>query len=166
MDVCRYLSDPTSWLAIVTFLMVVATGWLAIEARLASWRQIGVQTWLALESRFDTEHFTMARRKLALLMPYNSSKYEEVSDDVLNFFESVGTLFNEGYIDTNLADSSFSYYAVGWWQATQGYVSEMRGRNGDPSLYKEFEKYVDNVRPRYPRVDEEQFVAGEQNLRV
>src|SRR4029077_925651 len=112
---------------------------------------------LALESRFDSEDLTRARRKLAELMPYDSSKYDGVGEDVLNFFESVGTVFNEGYIDKKLAESSFSYYAVGWWETMKGFINEERGRKGDPSLYKEFEKFVDNVRPRYTRVDEKQF---------
>src|ERR1700678_65703 len=95
-------------LALATVALAVATFWLAIESKKASIRQIGVQTWLELKKQFDSAEFKKARVELAQLLlrnpPYQSG---EVSEDVMNFFEDLGTLYRRGYIDEKLAESTF-----------------------------------------------------------
>jgi hypothetical protein len=63
--------DSTWVLAIATVALAGATVWLALESRQGSLRQIRVQTWLAMEPRFDSKEMKLARKKLAKqLDPY------------------------------------------------------------------------------------------------
>ncbi len=40
----------------------------------------------------------------------------------MNFYESVGTFFQRGYLDPEMAWSGFSFYAIRWWSATKDYI--------------------------------------------
>ena len=107
-------------MAIATTAMAIATFWLVCESRRTSFRQIGVQTWLELEQRFDSVEMKRARKKLAQqLKSYSPNKHDKMSETVLNFFESVGIAYKSGYLDKNLAGSSFSFHACRWWEAVK-----------------------------------------------
>jgi len=171
------MCDPTRVLAISTVIMAVftamlagATFWLAIEARRGTSRQIGVQTWLALEARFDSNDMKRARRLLAEQYdPYNPSKHDEMSEEVLELFESIATVYNEGLLNKNLAESSFSWYANRWWEAAKPYIDEERRRKGDDqSLFEEFEKFAHEMRKRDPKItsdDLKKFLSDEKGLK-
>jgi hypothetical protein len=63
-------------------------------------RQIGVQTWLELEQRFDSVEVKRARKKLAQqLKSYSPNKHDKISETVLNFFESAGIACKSGCLD-------------------------------------------------------------------
>jgi hypothetical protein len=52
----------------------------------------------------------LARKRLVpQLSAYDRTKHDRVSETVLNPFEDVGTANKLGYLDNDLADSSFSY---------------------------------------------------------
>ena len=105
------MRDLTWVLAISTVALAGATVWLALEARQGSLRQIGVQSWLTLEPRFDSNGMKKARKTLAGQSdPYDPSKHDEISEEVLDFFESVGSVYDLGMLNEKLAVSSFSYY--------------------------------------------------------
>lgn len=163
MAICTSSATETATVigAVCTFLMAVFTAILAWEtfklgqethksslllvdaARESTLRQIGVTTWLALEPRFDSKEMKAARRKLAgQLYRYDPVKHDEISEEVLELFESVGTVYNQGLLDTKLAYSSFSYYANHWWKAAKPYVDRERMNKGDDKLFDEFEESV------------------------
>ena len=119
---------------VITGLLVLATLWLVwvtrkltLETREGSRRQIGVQTWLSLVNRLDSAEMKRARKKLAaLLANYDRTKHDKVNETVLDFFEDVGTTYELGFLDHNLADSTFSYYVTHWWEAAKAYVDQER----------------------------------------
>jgi hypothetical protein len=80
-------------LALATVLLAGATFYLALEARQSSYRQIGVETWLQLQTRFDSEEMRNAKKELAEALDLDHPKKdEEVPNEVFDFFESVGAL--------------------------------------------------------------------------
>jgi hypothetical protein len=67
--------------------MAAYTKKLVEESEKASFRQIGVQSWLELEKRFDSTEMKTARRSLApIMMHYKLQSNELVHESVLNFF--------------------------------------------------------------------------------
>jgi len=165
------MCDPTWVLGAATVVLAGATVWLAIEARQGSLRQIRVQTWLALEPRFDSKEMKAARKKLARqLDPYDQSKHDQITEEVLEFLESVATVYNLGMLDENLAVSSFSFYANHWWEAVKPYVDhERRARGDDTSLFSEFEAFARTMRKHDPRIDSsalKAFLENERRLKM
>ncbi len=163
--------ETATWiLAICTALMAVGTFWLAADARKSSFRRIGVETWLELETRFDAKEMKKSRKKLAKqLSPYVPTKHDQITEEVLELFESIGTLYNRGLINIELADSSFSYYANHWWEAAKPYIDqERRKKHDDHSLYSEFQELVKKVRKHDPVIDEKalaDFLNDEKKLK-
>jgi Domain of unknown function (DUF4760) len=154
--------------AVATLALVAVTLWLVWETRVASKRQIGVQTWLTLLQRFDSNEMKQARKRLVpQLSAYDRTKHDRISETVLNFFEDVGTAHKLGYLDSKLADSSFSYYAVIWWEAAKPYVDEERRRkDGDQSLFEDFERFANKMRREPVTADLLQaFLADENRLK-
>lgn len=152
----RHISISEFWtviLALATVLLAGATFYLALEARQASYRQIGVETWVRLQARFDSQEMQNARKTLAeALDPDHPKKDEEVPNEVFDFFESVGALYNHrpSRIARDLAENTFSYDAQGWWDAGEGYIQRERGRTGDRTSYQEFEAFAKAMRAKYP----------------
>jgi hypothetical protein len=161
------LDYSTAALALFTFVLAVSTVLMAratiklanesregslrqiSELREASFREIGIQTWLEMTKRFDSEEMLEERSKLAqkyALFP-QSPNYEFFSEKVLNFFEDVGTLYREGYINPKLTKDTFGFYASRWWEVLKGYVDYARKLRGeDKSLFECFEKLVETMR--------------------
>jgi hypothetical protein len=137
------------------------------EAKDGNLRQIGVQTWLNLESRFDSLEMARSRQKLARkLYRYNSSleNHDSITDEVLELFESIATVYNEGFLSRKLAASSFGFHASGYWKLAQGYIEEERERNQDPKIFEEFESFAMKMLESNPNIDLEKFVKDEANL--
>jgi hypothetical protein len=153
---------------LATLALVTVTLWLVWETRTASKRQLGVQTWLTLLQRFDSSEMKLARKRLVpQLSAYDRTKHDRVSETVLNLFEDVGTAHRLGYLDDKLADSSFSYYAVIWWEAAKPYVDEERRRKGgDGSLFEDFERLANKMRREPVTADMlREFLADEARLK-
>jgi hypothetical protein len=114
--------------------------------------QISVQTWLALEPRFDSKDMRRFRKKLAEQMdPYDPAKHDEITEEVFELFESIGIVYKRGLLNKDLADSSFSFHATRWWEAAKHYVDEERKRNGDDlSLFRDFEDFAKAMREHDP----------------
>lgn len=62
-----------------------------------------------------------------------------MSEVVLDFFEDLGIAYRKGFIDTDLAECSFSYYLYYWWHAVKEYVFDLRKRKVDKTLFEHFE---------------------------
>jgi hypothetical protein len=156
-------------MAIATAAMAIATFWLVCESRRASFRQIGVQTWLELEQRFDSDGMKRARKKLAQqLKAYSPNKHDKISETVLNFFESVGIAYKSKYLDRKLADSSFSFHACRWWEAVKPYVDQEQKRHDeDDSLFEDFKDLAELMRRPDEKIDDveqRRFLDDEERL--
>lgn len=129
--------------AISTCVLVVITWW-------AFWRQLGVareqmrvEIQLKQEDRFDSEPMVQARSSLAGLL-LRRAPHEEMQEDVMNFFETLGMLLRRRYLDSEMAWADFSFYALRWWSACKDYVREERTRKGnDATLFEDFQYLVD-----------------------
>ena len=109
-----------------------------------------------------------ARKRLVpQLSTYDRTKHDRISETVLDFFKDVGTAHKLGYLDNKLADSSFSYYATFWWEAAKPYVDEERRRkDGDQSLFEDFERFANKMRRKPVTADMLQaFLADESRLK-
>jgi hypothetical protein len=118
--------------------------------------QIGVKTWLELERRFDSEEMKRARKRFAQqLKTYSVTKHDKISETVLNFFESVGIAYKEGYLNKKLADSSFSFHAVRYWEAAKAYVDQEQKRHGnDATLFEDFKDMANLMRLPDEKLDD------------
>ena len=158
------LGGATILLAIMTRKLELA--WKKCSAeQVGAWtenatRQIGVQTWLTLEARFDSGDMRRARRALAEILLKKWPCYRYVVEDVCNFFETVGTAYKYNVVEKDLAESSFSYYLNYWWRAVKPYVVQERMRNkDDASLYEDFEKLADTWKSRNPELNDDTLKA-------
>jgi hypothetical protein len=163
------LAYSTVVLAIVTTFMAFETWQLAKESRDASYRQIGVQTWLEFEKRFDAPEMVRARKKLALqLRASPAPKYDDIDERVPDFFEDVGIAYKSGYLDTNLANSSFSMFATRYYEAMRPFIDqERRLYGGDPTINDDFEALAKAMLGPGEKIDEkqlDQFLQDEINL--
>jgi hypothetical protein len=187
--------------AVCTALMAVFTLLLALETRklekswretsreqINTWRetsskqidawfktsseQIGVEAWLALEARFDSQRMKRSRRALAeQLERYNPSNHDAITEEVMEHFESIGAIHKRGLLDKELAYSSFSFHAVHWWEASKDYIYEERKRKRDKTLFADFEEFAKLMRERdsisgVAATDLKAFLQDEKNLRV
>lgn len=162
----------TGFLAWKTLNLATSTEQMAREAKEGSIRQIGVQTWLTMEERFDSPRMHNSRRKLAeLLSRYNSGPDEffgnlhnAVTEEVLELFESIGTVYNLGLLNNELAKSSFGFYAVGWWKHSHLYIENERNRLNDNDIFIEFQKFAEEMEKQNLDIDITQFVKDEMQL--
>jgi hypothetical protein len=166
----RMIPDHSTFvLAIATVVLAVATILLVLESRHASNRQLGLKTWMYFREWFDTREMIEARRELAKLMrAYTQERHQLVPETAMNFFEDLGTVYNQGYIDKKLADATFSYYAVRWWEIVKPYVDHERKRhNEDMTLFADFEKLAEQMRQPEDVLDADQmkiFLTDENNI--
>jgi hypothetical protein len=158
----------TGVLAIFTAALVAASFLTISEARRASSEQLGVQAWLHVDPKFDSNELKLARKHLAeQLDPYVPAKRAEVDDDVLNFFEAIGVLYKRNLLNKELAESSFSYWAVGYWEAAKVYIADERRAEHDESIYGDFEAFAKAMQKHKPPLDDAQlkdFLAAEKAL--
>jgi len=162
------LAILTGIVAIFTAALAIAAFWTVREARRASSEQLGVQTWLHVDPQFNSKELKLARNKLAhQLDPYDPGKRAEIDDDVLEFFESVGALYDRNFLNKELAASSFSYWAIRWWEVAKAYVADERRAEHDEHVYGDFEEFAKAMQKHEPRLsnaDVKEFLAEEEAL--
>ena len=162
-------------LELATILLAVATIWLALEThRMAvetqegARRQIGVQTWLEMERRFDAPEMKRARATLAAQFEYyDADKFDDSKQDVLDLFDDIGALYSDGLIDKKLTESAFSYYVNNWWEISKNRITDDRKTDHDPSEYDHFEELAAKLHHHDPNItdkDKKDFLASEERL--
>lgn len=157
------------WLTVVvslsTFALAIATIWLVWESRQGSYRSIGVESWMHLEERWDSLDMKKARYELASAIEpaYDPSKRDDIAESVPDFFESVGSVWEQGLVNAKLAEMSFSYEAVGWWKALQPWVMEERRRQNDRTTYDKFEHFAAAMQVKYGDVDVAEFLSEQES---
>jgi hypothetical protein len=160
------LAVATVTLAWKTWNLATATKKMVDESKEGSLRQIGVQTWLALEARFDSKEMKLHRQRLSQDLPLLNimKRHDDINDTVFELFESIGSLYNRGLIDTGLAESSFSFHVAGWWQIAQQYIEAERRRHKDNEIYCEFQEFAESMIKLCPNIDLDKFVKDERML--
>lgn len=164
----------TGILAFLTWQLASATVKMAEESKDSSIRQIGVQTWLSLEARFDSYEMKLYRQKLAgqiplYVNPYPTmeTKHDSIDDSVFELFESIGKLYNENLIDRNLAKSSFGFHVAGWWLNAEKYIKEERIKQGNNNeIYIEFQRFAEKMIEHNQNIDLNKFLKDEKALLV
>ena len=117
-------------------------------------RQLGVQTWLYLAARFDSEEIKRARARLAAqLGNYDPSTHDDITEGALDVFEDLGTVYRLGLINKELADSTFSYYASRWWEVAKTYIYQERIRDDDNEIFCDFEEFAKQMRRPSEKID-------------
>jgi hypothetical protein len=109
----------------------------------------------------------LARTKLAQqLDPYDPNKRAEVDESILDFFETVGALYNHDLLNKELAASSFSWEVTRWWEVAKAYIGDERRAAQDQSLFNDFEAFAKAMRKyekHYPtETDLKQFLADQK----
>jgi hypothetical protein len=159
------------WPALGTWALVVVTGALVMITYFLSKKQINilskqiieqintsreqmkVQTDIAREQmkikiqlnlldKFDNILMKSARSKLAKQI-IAEAEHDEIQEDVIDFFEDVGTFFRRGYLDKELVWADFSFYAIRWWSILKDYIFVERKRNNnDQTIFEDFETLI------------------------
>lgn len=162
------LALATVWLAFSTWSLARSSSKMANETRDSSIRQLGIQTWLQLASRFDSAEIRKARSKLAeQLENYAVEKHDEIVEVVLDVFEDIGTLYVNNLINKDLAYSAFSYYVVRWWEVAKTYIYQEREKNRDNEIFSDFETLAKEMKQpdeRLDRLDLKKFINDEKQL--
>jgi hypothetical protein len=162
-------------LELATILLAIATIWLAVEThRIAvdtqesTRQQIGVQTWLEMEKRFDSSEMKQSRAALAAQFDhYDADKFDDSKEDVLDLFDDIGALDEEHLVDEKLTESTFSYYVNFWWEVARSRIAEDRRVSGDTTEYDHFEALAAKMHHKDLDItdnDKKDFLALEERL--
>ena len=155
------LACATFWLARLTKKVAEETHSLAVDAEKSSYRQIGVQTWLAFRSRFDSPEMIKARSDVAkkLQQPQGvpislTQRVEflnatsEIPEIIPNFFEDLGLAYKHNFVEREMARETFGYYGWRWNLILESYIAAARREhNGDRTIYCEFDRFAKAVSP-------------------
>lgn len=169
MNAEGWVAICTGILALATFGLAVTTVRLELTWKKSMAQQLGLQTWLTLQARFDTKEMKDCRSKLAhQLSNYTSSIHGEVVEDLFDLFEDVAAIKDLGLLNTELAESTFSFYVNHWWRASKPYVDRERMIHGDDkSLFAGFEKLAAAWQHLDPEINDDKlkrFLDDEKSL--
>jgi Domain of unknown function (DUF4760) len=125
---------------------------------------------MALEARFDSKDMKRSRKMLAEQLEHESN-HDKITEETLELFESIGAIFKRGLLDKDLAYSSFSYFAVYWWEAAKLYIFAERKEKRDDTLFEDFEYFSKAMRERdhISKIDPDDlktFLQDEKALKV
>ncbi|MBC3863107.1 hypothetical protein H8K32_13435 [Undibacterium jejuense] len=95
--------------------------------------------------KYDSPHIREKRRELAKHL-MQEREYGRVNktgiyiagvEYVIDILESVGILYQRGWLDNSLVYNSFSYPVMQWWYALEGYIIEGR----DAGIAEYYDKF-------------------------
>jgi uncharacterized UBP type Zn finger protein len=142
-------------LAFFTWRLAVATNLLAQDTKEIATKQVGVNVWLVFSEKFDSDKIQKNRKNLAneflsdlatVSQGYKKSeKPNLVSNNLMGFFEDLGTVYNQNVIHTQLTDETFCYHVRRWWLAVKEDVDQIRKKHPNMKLFCEFEKMASSM---------------------
>lgn len=91
-----------------------------------------------LENKFYGNALIIERKKLSIQF-LNNAHHDDIQENVLNFFDTVGTLLRRNAVDEELVYTGLSFYIKGWWEASKNYIYYERKRQNDNTLFEDFE---------------------------
>src|SRR5262249_8726950 len=98
--------------------------------------------------RWDSPVMRARRRRLAALL--QNTRLEDIDphivEDVMNFFEDVGSMLRSKYVEIGPTWQAFSVVSRHYWSAfAESYITDMREDYGDATFYTEFEFLVQRM---------------------
>jgi hypothetical protein len=85
------------------------------------------------------ERFDQMKQQRALLAEQMLLSEEVNSEHVLQFFDDMGLLLQDGYVDEEFVWGTFSFSATRWWALCEDSIVEERRNQNDDSLFNRFE---------------------------
>ena len=128
--------------AIGTWALAVATVAIVLLQLRLTRRTLSADIFSRLNTRWDSPDMRRRRKRLAasLLSARAESVDDLVVQDVLNFFEDLGTMLRSRYLEVGPAWQAFSVHTRHYWAAFgEKYVTDMRAKYADQTFYTEFE---------------------------
>jgi hypothetical protein len=189
----RFMSQDewVAWTAIATgVLAAVAIGsfwvqlWFSRKQLREARNEVAARFHLQMTERFESDRMRQQRKTLAVqYLQYLEQRpqgkieqlYTQINDDVLNFFDDLGSLLHRGRLDETLTYNAFCYYAKGWWSVCASYVTYIRDQDRDPTHFSEFKYFADRMceldaeKRKVPRSEldlaqQRRFLAQEQRV--
>jgi hypothetical protein len=144
--ICEIIVAIGTWgLVYWTFKLTRSTTELVTSQNEVAKTNLVASLQLKMEDRFDSNSMVTARSKLARQLLTNAP-HDEIQEDVMNFFESVGTMFRRGYLDPEMTWAAFSFYAIHWWAACKEYIdTERKRQDDDHTIFDDFQNLVDKL---------------------
>ena len=130
-----------------------------------------------LENEFTGNTRKIQRKELAQKL-INKSPHDDIHDDVMDFFDMVGTLLRRNALDEELVYTGFGFYIIKWWDETKNYILKERNNQGnDITLYEDFEELYNKMilfemkkrgisREEIELETNDKFLIGENNLSI
>jgi hypothetical protein len=118
--------------------------------------EMGVRLYLDVRNRWDSDRMLQRRKALAYHFdspptPVTEQFYMQLNEDVLNFFEDLGSLLRLEYVDERLIYDFLSYYVKGWYTVCRPYIEWLQARKKDDSLFSDFKFLADHMMDRETR---------------
>jgi hypothetical protein len=131
--------------AIATWAVAAFTLWLVRGQLSTAKEQRKLELYLELRKEFDGAQMLSARELLAGQL-LDNKPYEEINEAVLNFFEDMGMLLRQNYLDREMIWDTFGYFARMWWSACNDYIAKERAHFGhNTAFFKDFEYLVERI---------------------
>jgi hypothetical protein len=133
--------DSNAWTALGTWFLVVGT-LIAVYFQSRQNRLINsANTIITFHDRFESAHFKKKRRDLANKI---NNKENNISEDILVFFETVGCLTRRRVLTKEMIWNEFSWEIIRYYKALTNYnginyIGKLRENSKDITLYSEFE---------------------------
>lgn len=102
---------------------------------------LAVRLHMMVEEKWDGERMEKHRAVLARKI-LDKANHDEITESVMDFFESFAILYRLGLIHKELAWNTFGFHASRWWTACKEYVFRERDRQREgnvPQSFTEFE---------------------------
>jgi len=138
-----WATTGTRALAIIAFASFWVQWWfskatLRAEHETAK-KDIAMRFHSQLTERFDSARMHKQRSVLAFQI-IGGAPDNEIKEFVMDFFEDLGDLLKDQYLDEQRTYSTFSYYAKCWWFVCKPYIERVRAKKGgDKSFFSAFE---------------------------
>jgi hypothetical protein len=104
----------------------------------------GVRLYLDMRERWDSERMQQQRKALAASFkntPANQRTdqfFEQIKEDVLNFFEDLGSMLKHKLVAEQLVYDLLSYHVKGWYAVCGPYIVQLQAKKKDDSLFADF----------------------------
>ena len=104
-----------------------------------------IQLYLELRKEFDSPSLRIARALFAQQL-LDGKPHDEMSQDILTFFEDVGMLIRRNYLDREMIWDTFGHFAKMWWSASKDYAATEQSYLGnDPFFFRDFKYLVEQI---------------------
>jgi len=134
-------------MVIGTWLLVIGTLGAVVFQVAYMRRALNADTFSRMTNRWDAPAMRGRRKRLATEL--RAEKLMAVApasiDEVLDFFEDLGTVLREGWLPIRSVWQSFSTDARHYWAACGQYVTDKRNEYQDQTYFSEFDYLVQRL---------------------